>query len=196
MSRFMKLINWFLGGLLLLLVIYGIDTANASGTDIEQTTKVIGGDSTAYGVGGLGDVDINDCLSSYQIFIFYQGVRVNPLCLADKLDVLGRHYEAAQMRCSMKAVRKVYGTKQDCVDAIQMNEIIETPDLEIYNQYAQAQEEEDDYRDEQIESLQQQLEEQRVLLEQRRRPRVVQSPAAAYWTDDRRAKLEAIKGEQ
>ena len=146
MSRWVKLLNFFLAGLLLVLVAHGLNTANASGTDIEQTTKVITGDSSAIGVGGLGDVDINDCLSSYQIFIFYQGVRVNPLCLADKLDVLGRHHEAAQMRCSMRRVRKVYGTVEDCIDAIQMDEIIETPDLEIYNQYAKY-EEEDEIRD-------------------------------------------------
>lgn len=84
----------------------------------DGTVILANGDSSRlYAVGGLGDVDIADCLASYQVFILWQGVKLNPWCAADKLDAIGKHGAAAKMRCSIKAVSKIYG-KKNCVDAV------------------------------------------------------------------------------
>ena len=62
-----------------------------------------------------GDVEIKDCIYTVQYFIFYQGAKINPLCVADNLDVIGKHKEAAEMRCSIKRYRKPYGSRHQCV---------------------------------------------------------------------------------
>jgi len=155
-ERRVSLVWFIVATILLMLFVWKI--TEASRQDIEQETKVttkIGGDSSrVFGFGGLGDVDIRDCLYSYQVFIFWQSVRTNRLCVADKFDVMGKHYAAAQMRCSVKRVRSVFGDMQSCIDAIVMDdEIVETPDLTVlYDQAAQYEEHEEreEQRDQQI----------------------------------------------
>jgi len=158
-SRWIKLINWFIAGLLLVLVAYGIQTANATpDKKASVTDQVVNTSSNAYGFGGLGDVDIRDCLSSYQVFILWQGVRVNPLCVATQLDILGKHHEAAQMRCSVGRVRQVFGNRAQCIIALEVEPIMEPPDLsELYNRNAQIADEEDQAQDDYIQELNQRL---------------------------------------
>ena len=81
-----------------------------------QSVEVGGNHSHALGLGG-GDVDINDCYRSYSIIV-WQGSRPNLWCMANDLDRIGRHHAAAVMRCSIRSVRKPYGTQHDCVDAM------------------------------------------------------------------------------
>lgn len=96
-------------GILWAAVSWGGDKIIQSTGDV--STKVGGTD--AWGFGSTG-VDIDDCVSSYSVlFGLWQDVRLNPSCIADKLDELGRHKEAAEMRCSIRRVRRVYGS--DCV---------------------------------------------------------------------------------
>lgn len=88
-------------------------------TSISDSASTLNSSGDTIALGGLGDVDIADCLYSYQVFIFWQGTATNALCVADKLDIIGKHHEAAEMRCSVKRVRKVYGTVDQCVAAVE-----------------------------------------------------------------------------
>ena len=141
MSRGLKLLNWFLGGLLLVLVMYGIETSHADGgrghdgdidiggTEIGATTVGgnsldIAGDKT-FAVGGSSfDVDINQCLASKAtniVVVGWQTLKENPTCIADGLDARGNHEAAAKVRCS--SVKTIYETFPDfdkCVAAVTM----------------------------------------------------------------------------
>ena len=96
----------------------------ASGTDIEIENELSTGDVStvisggrAYGLSG-GDMDIAQCLATHSVlFGLWQGTHLNAICVADVLDINGRHKEAAEMRCSVKRFRKVYGTVYECVKA-------------------------------------------------------------------------------
>ena len=98
--------------------------AFGSGDDIEQKTKVEVTGSTysgsrAYGLSG-GDMDINDCLATHSVlFGLWQGTHVNKLCEADRLNRDGKYKAAAEMKCSVRAVRKVYGRGR-CVEAVML----------------------------------------------------------------------------
>ena len=145
MNRAMKLVNLILGGLLLLLVMYGIETSHADGRhhddgdidiggteiDIGGTTVDVGGNSLdiagdrAYAVGGSSfDVDINQCLASKAtniVVVGWQTLKENPTCIADGLDARGNHVAAARVRCS--SVKTIYQTFPDfekCVTAVTM----------------------------------------------------------------------------
>ena len=94
--------------------------AFASGPDIEQevatnvATSVTGSTTKAFSVGG-GDMDINQCLATHSVlFGLWQGTHLNVMCVADGLDARGEHREAAEMRCSVRRFRKVYG--DNCVE--------------------------------------------------------------------------------
>ena len=86
------------------------------GGDITNDIKVDGMSKTVFEsfAHAFGDVEIDDCIYTVQYFVFYQGARINPLCVADKLDLIGKHEEAAKMRCSIKRYRKPYGSKHQC----------------------------------------------------------------------------------
>lgn len=65
------------------------------------------------------DMEINDCLATHSVaFGAWQGTHTNPHCVAARLDADGKHQEAAEMRCSIRKYRKVYGRGQACIDAI------------------------------------------------------------------------------
>ena len=91
----------------------GGHTCNEDGEVIAQVT----GDSTkVYSLGG-SDMEINDCLATHSVlFGLWQSTHTNPYCEADKMDARGDHQGAAEMRCSTRKYRKVYG--KDCVDAV------------------------------------------------------------------------------
>ena len=63
----------------------------------------------------FGGVAIKDCIYTVQYFVFFQGAKINPLCVADQLDIIGKHTEAAEMRCSIKRYRKPYGNENQCI---------------------------------------------------------------------------------
>jgi hypothetical protein len=70
----------------------------------------------AYALGG-SDMDINDCLATFSyVFGIIQDVRTNPFCFAMQLDSIGKHREAAEMRCSVRRVKKIF--KDDCVESM------------------------------------------------------------------------------
>ena len=71
-----------------------------------------------FGLGG-GDMDINDCLATHSLlFGIWQGTHVNAMCEAVRMDNRGDYQAAAEMRCSTKKYKKVYGKGQACVDAV------------------------------------------------------------------------------
>ena len=104
-----KTANWALAVLLLVLI---VSHCEASASRVEQ--RVEGLKSIGF---GSTDVDISECLSSWSIlFGLYQDVKVNALCVADKLNQAGKYQAAAEMKCSVRRVRKVYG--DDCIDRV------------------------------------------------------------------------------
>lgn len=92
----------------------GADAAASVVTgDVDASTVISGG--RAYALSG-GDMDINQCIATHSVlFGMWQGTHLNAICVADVLDANGKHKEAAEMRCSVKRFRKVYGTEYECV---------------------------------------------------------------------------------
>jgi hypothetical protein len=83
-------------------------------TPVDVSTNVGGSSTKAISVGG-GDMDINQCLATHSVlFGLWQGTHLNKMCIADGLDARGKHEEAAEMRCSVRGFRKVYGS--NCVE--------------------------------------------------------------------------------
>ena len=80
----------------------------------------INGSDKSYVLGlGGGDMEINDCLATHSLlFGIWQGTHVNAMCEAARMDNRGDYQAAAEMRCSTKKYKKVYGKGQACVDAI------------------------------------------------------------------------------
>jgi hypothetical protein len=109
---------------LILFLLCPLVTLADSRKDIEQTTTVEVVGSTysggrAYGFSG-GDMDINDCLATHSVlFGLWQGTHVNKLCEADRLNRDGRYQAAAEMKCSVRSIRKVYG-RGSCVEAVML----------------------------------------------------------------------------
>lgn len=88
--------------------------ASGDEVEVEQAVTTYGSSSKAFGLGG-GDMDINQCLATHSVlFGIWQGTHLNKMCIADGLDAHGKHEEAAEMRCSVRGFRKVYGS--DCVE--------------------------------------------------------------------------------
>ncbi len=84
---------------------------------------VIAGDTVVTGKRGVSisgaDMEINECVSSFSwLFGIVQEVRTNPLCVAKQLESEGKHEAAAEMRCSVRRVRKAYGSRDDCEAAL------------------------------------------------------------------------------
>ena len=121
------------------------------GNSSAENNLTMGGDSSkAYGF-GMGDVDINQCLYSWQV-LFVQGVKLNLWCAADAYDAAGQHDNAARTRCRIKGIKESYDSKQDCIDG-ETREPVEAeepsasiPDLgNLYVQAARYDEHEDEY---------------------------------------------------
>lgn len=138
--------------------------SEASDPDIKQeatttvTTdvgdQIIGGQSNRSVAlsSSLGDVDIADCVISKQfsfvVIVAWQNYDYNLWCMAAKLDILGKHDEAAVIRCRIPELRKAF--PDDCEYSMLVHsEPIKTPELEaLYSQAAQYEEskEEEDIR--------------------------------------------------
>lgn len=74
--------------------------------------------SVGVGLSG-GDMDINDCLATHVIlFGIWQGTHTNPYCEALRHDAEGNYQAAAEMRCSTRKYKKVYGKGKACIDAV------------------------------------------------------------------------------
>ncbi len=155
------------------------------------------------GTGSLGAAAMNNCIATKQFSLFIifktQGVKLDTWCAAQYLDRLGKHEEAALMRCSDKGISKIYG-KETCLDAMTIGSLEPPipPDLSnLYNQAAQyderyeqqqVQEEELDYVQEQLAIVIQELERQKAAPPPqpvRQQPR---------YSDEQRAKVNAILG--
>ena len=110
--------------LILLVLCPLVSLADNRGTDVEQEVLVdvtgstyTAGSTRAYGLSG-GDMDINDCLATHSIlFGLWQGTHINKLCEADRLNRDGKYQAAAEMKCSMRSIRKIY-PKGRCVEAV------------------------------------------------------------------------------
>lgn len=149
-----KRINAFLTGVVLIVLVAVMTTAEASGDKITQNTHVaatgsatagggmgMGGDSSTMvegdrsdalgiGLGSNGAAAINDCLYTVQVgFGAGQWVKPNKICLAEKLDQMGKYEAAAKMRCTIDAIQKIFPDKAECVSEMQMTpeEPEETP---------------------------------------------------------------------
>lgn len=62
----------------------------------------------------MGSPALAECYRTYQFFVF-QDSRANPWCMAEALDQRGLHEAASKMRCSIKAVRKLYDSDEACL---------------------------------------------------------------------------------
>ena len=143
---------------------------------------------------GAGDVDIAQCYRSYSVIV-WQDSRINPVCLADSLDAKGLHTVAAMVRCDIRAIRKHFGSDDECIDANTMRpapvaampESKDEDDEDIHEELlAEVKKYEVGYAD---------LKEKVLMLESRKPPQatrqVVQQPALSA---EQRAKLrEAVK---
>jgi len=140
MSRWMKLLNFFLGGLLLVLVMYGIETSRADGNphnvDVRQSNDmnnqtagdiVTGGVDNQISTGGnksyvvvppgLGDVDIAQCLGSQAWTLLIGGKQtlvLNQVCMAEFYLTQGRYDLAAQALCNQPEILAEYTTEIAC----------------------------------------------------------------------------------
>ncbi len=139
----------------------------------------------------FGDVDIRDCIYTVQYFVFFQGARINPLCVADNLDAIGRYKEAAEMRCSIRRYRKPYGSVHQCVRATMfITSSLPEPD----NDY----EEEQLMLRQQVVDLQQQVEQ--IQTTQKKALSTIRRASApvkreSWMSDETRSKLQAILDE-
>ena len=173
------------------------DPVYAGGTDIEQETQVdvagatvTSGGSRAYGFSGA-DMVINDCLATHSVlFGLWQNTHLNPACMADKLDSIGRHEEAAEMRCSIRRFKKVYGA--NCVEETMYQPEPEIEEVVIVADY------EDEWREEQLQ-MQLDYEARIEKLEQKvNKPRVIRETVVEqkpWMTDEKRAALEKVLAE-
>lgn len=135
MSRPLRLLNYFLGGVLFIFLIAWATNTYADGCkkghncEAPITTNVgtsIGGNK-AIGIGlGMGSVDISQCMASKSTPL-YQWLIENKWCMADSLDAKGLHEAAARVRCQTKTMRKVYPDRQECLSANLMPTIDEMP---------------------------------------------------------------------
>jgi len=101
--------------------------------DVTIDNMLTGGDNTAsnsasisggrsYGL-GLGDVDINDCLYSWSFIV--QGVGLNKWCASERMDAMGLHDSAAQMRCNIRQVKKLYKNREQCIQSQTITEVLQ-----------------------------------------------------------------------
>lgn len=89
--------------------------ANAASTGGAAT---VNNNARALSLSGSG-MEIRDCIATHAIlFGLWQGTHINKPCVADRLDAVGKHEEAAQMRCSMHSFKRVFGRGQSCIDAV------------------------------------------------------------------------------
>jgi len=92
--------------------------------DLNSHNNTVKGDigyvSRAYALSG-GDMYIRDCLATHSIlFGLWQGTHINKLCESDRLNRDGMYQAAAEMKCSIRSVRRIYG-KDKCVVAVKLS---------------------------------------------------------------------------
>ena len=181
------------------IVVFLTAPAWATGTEVEQEVEVVGGqysggNTRAYSVGG-GDMDIDDCLATHSIlFGLWQGTHINKLCEADRLNRDGKYQAAAEMKCSIRSIRRIYG--ENCIKAVK----ISAPppiELPVIVEEDNWEEEEEAWHEEQ-EQMQVDYDARIARLEQKaNQPRVtreiVQQP---FLSDEKRAKLQAVLDER
>ncbi len=88
------------------------DAASMSTSSAIGGDQIISGGNTYAASHALGDVDIEGCIITKQwgsFIISHQYFVYDVFCLADRLDVHGKHDAAAIMRCSDKHTAKIYG---------------------------------------------------------------------------------------
>jgi len=197
--RFIRNVNGFLAGVLLVCLFAYFSNAEASGTDVEVETLVntetnvineLGGDSLnisgdkAFAVGGSSfDVDINQCLASKAtnvVVVGWQTLVENATCIADGLDARGNHDAAARVRC--KHVETVYSSFdgfKKCVTAVTMVPVRSLEPPEQPKDIVKDHDEDDRYSD-----LEQQL---TALVEDKAKS---DRAAARYVTQQRKIKAE------
>lgn len=133
----------------------GDNNGKRTRTDIELDSDVsvsnpvsVRDTSRAVGLAG-GDVDINDCYRSWSVIV-YQGSMVNKLCLAQQLVLEGNYQAAAELRCSVKSVRRAFGGGEKCVFALSVPppEPVTSSELPLVEDHF---EEEEEYHEEQQE---------------------------------------------
>ena len=139
---------------------------------------------------GFGGVEIKDCIYTVQYFILFQGAKINPLCVADKLDAIGKHKEAAQMRCSIRRYWKPYGNKNQCIRVT----MYVAPNHDEHDEHVQQQEEQMILQ-QQVIQLQEQYDELQKAPPQRVETRTV-TEQKPWMSDETRSKLQSILDEE
>ena len=84
---------------------------STSSSTLTGGDQVISGGDTFAASHALGDVDIEGCIITKQwgsIIISHQYFVYDVFCLADRLDLHGKHEAAAIMRCSDDHTAKIY----------------------------------------------------------------------------------------
>ena len=179
------------------------------GDVIGGDTSVITGNNKSYVVvpPGLPNVAIARCLGSEAWTLLIGGKQklvLNQICMADFYLKVGRFDLASQALCNQPEILMEYKTEKSCEDDHDFTPATSeggfdlddrSAQFEEHYELAQQQEHEIEYLKEENASIVGRLDSLTMLFEQA--PVIVQqSPVEQYWTDERRAKLEAIKGEQ
>jgi len=159
----------------------------------QAVSQVVAGDSLksyAFGMGGPGDVAIQDCLASTQwgvIGFYRQKVGLNRWCAAEAYDQKGMAHMAAVMRCGITDVRAYFESDKACHEANTYvpRETSPEPDLVKEFNYAEQHLEIEHIQQEQA-SLVGQIEQLSVALTSRqpavvRRDRYSDEQKAAVW---------------
>lgn len=116
-----KILLFLIAAMIVLLVTPALagPRAEAEATTGDTTVK-----DSSLGLGlasSLGDVDINECIVSKQMSVLVvwsgQHYDYNLWCMARDADLVGKHTEAAAIRCSIKEIAKVFPA--DCT--VRMN---------------------------------------------------------------------------
>jgi len=175
----------------------------SSSLSADSAVNIAGDSSRVIALGNtLGDVDIAGCLGSTQWNTPVYGRQVlviNWPCMAE-FYLKNQMYDLAAMALCNTEIEDEFASEAACEAAHDFGsiEITESPQLTaLYTRAAQYDEDEDE-REEQFIAQQQEIayvkEELATVKKQLTRKPVVQQvdPVAAYWTDERRAKLEAV----
>jgi len=129
---------------------------------VNKQNNFVGGDSSrVIGLSNsLGDVDINDCVISKQkgnVIWSWQNYDYNLFCLAEYMDRVGKHDEAAVLRCRISVVAKAFPT--DCKSSMKMTamEPTETPQQKTLAKRVAQYDEDEEEREELYVAQQQEI---------------------------------------
>ena len=90
------------------------------GDQYHSDTLIEGSSTRAFALShSLGGAAFGDCMISTQgsvVVVAWQGAKLNKWCAAQGYDLQGKPDAAAKMRCSIKDIRKLFSTQEECIE--------------------------------------------------------------------------------